>query len=115
MEKMKSSSGAAEGMGELFVEQLKDVYWAEEELTKAGPKMSKNATSQELKEARDQHESVTEKQIERVEKVFQSMQSKQSAKKCEGMAGIIREGEEMMKETEQGMVRDAAIIAAAQK
>lgn len=105
----------ANGLKELFVEQLKDIYWAEKELTKSMPKMAEKAASKELKKALEQHHKITEKQVKRVEKVFDSLGMEKSDKKCEGMAGLIKEGEEMMKEAGEGMVRDAAIIAAAQK
>jgi ferritin-like metal-binding protein YciE len=103
------------GLHELFEMELKDIYWAEKALTKAIPKMIKKASSEELVGALEEHLAVTENQVRRVEKVFEMMNMTPKAKKCEGMDGIIKEGEEIMKEAEEGMTRDAGIIAAAQK
>lgn len=100
---------------ELFENELKDIYWAEKALTKALPKMAKNASSSELVEAIENHLQETEAQIERLEQVFQLIDKKAVAKKCEAMAGLIKEGEEIMKDTEKGPQRDAGIISAAQK
>jgi ferritin-like metal-binding protein YciE len=103
------------GLHELFEMELKDIYWAEKALTKAIPKMIKKATSEELVGALEEHLAVTENQVKRVEQVFELMDMTPKAKKCEAMDGIIKEGEEIMKETEEGMARDAGIISAAQK
>jgi ferritin-like metal-binding protein YciE len=100
---------------ELFENSLKDIYWAEKALTKALPKMAKNATSSELIEAIENHLEETEAQVEKVEQVFEFLEKKPVAKKCEAMAGLIKEGEEIMQDTEKGAQRDAGIIAAAQK
>lgn len=112
---VKAKSDAASGLRELMEDGLKDIYWAEKALVKALPKMIKNATSEELIDALTEHLSVTEQQVERVEQVFKAIGSKPSAKKCEAMEGLIKEGEDIMKSTESGVVRDAGIIAAAQK
>ena len=103
------------GLHHLFEMELKDIYWAEKALTKAIPKMISKATSQELVGALKEHLYVTEQQVRRVEQVFELMAMAPKAKKCEAMAGIIKEGEEIMKEMEKGMSRDAGIISAAQK
>lgn len=100
---------------ELFENALKDIYWAEKALTKALPKMAKNATSSELVEAIENHLEETEGQVEKLEQVFELLDKKAVAKKCEAMAGLIKEGEEIMQDTEKGPQRDAGIIAAAQK
>lgn len=113
--KSKQASDPAEGLRELFVNELKDIYWAEKALTKALPKMMKKASSEELMNAIQDHLAVTEEQIARVEKVFESIGEKAQAKKCEAMVGLIKEAEELMKDHEEGPVRDAAIISAAQK
>ena len=113
--KVKAKRTAAEGLRDLFVDSLKDIYWAEKALTKALPKMAKNASSGNLKSALQDHLSVTEKQIKRLEQVFKIIGEKAVAKKCEAMAGLIKEGDEIMQETEIGPVRDAGIIAASQK
>lgn len=112
---MKAKSDAAEGLTQLFIHQLKDMYWAEKALVKALPKMISNATSDKLTNALDEHLSETEKQVDRLEEVFKSMDMKPEAKKCDAMDGLLKEAEEIMKETEKGDVRDAGIIVAAQK
>jgi ferritin-like metal-binding protein YciE len=100
---------------ELFEDELKDIYWAEKALTKALPKMAKNATSDELVEAIENHLEETQEQVKKVEQVFELIGKKPVAKKCEAMAGLVKEGEEIMKDTEKGPQRDAGIISAAQK
>jgi len=104
-----------DGLRKLFVDQLKDIYWVEKELVKTMPKMSKKASANKLVDALTEHHSVTEEQVNRLESVFSAVDVKPRGKKCEGMSGILSEGEEMMKETESGSVMDAAIIAASQK
>jgi ferritin-like metal-binding protein YciE len=113
--KKRASSEEATGLRELFVAGLKDIYWAEKALLKALPNMAQKATSEELVAALDEHLAVTEIQIERLEQVFETIGEKAGAKKCEAMAGLIMESEEIMDETVAGVVRDAAIISAAQK
>ena len=112
---VKPKSSAAEGLRELFVDSLKDIYWAEKALTKALPKMAKNASTAKLVTAINEHLSVTEEQVKRLEEVFASIGEKAVAKKCDAMEGLIKEGEGIMEETEPGAVRDAGIIAASQK
>lgn len=112
---VKAKSNVADGLRSLFEDSLKDIYWAEKALTKALPKMAKNATSEELVNAIDEHLAETEEQIARLEQVFQSIGKKAVAKKCDAMEGLIKEGEGIMEETEKGVVRDAGIIAASQK
>ena len=99
----------------LLEDGLKDIYWAEKALTKALPKMAKKATSEELVEALENHLSETEGQIERIEKVFEILNKKAVAKKCDAMEGLIKEGEGIMEECEEGSMMDAGIIAAGQK
>jgi ferritin-like metal-binding protein YciE len=95
---------------------LKDIYWAEKALTKALPKMSKSATSAELKKAFDEHLEVTKKQIERLEDVFEEMGLKPQGRKCEAMQGLVDESESIISETKDDTsTRDAALIIAAQK
>ena len=112
---VKAKTSAADGLRELFVDSLKDIYWAEKALIKALPKMAKNATSENLVKALKDHLTVTEEQAERLEKVFSLVGEKAVAKKCDAMEGLIKEGESIMEETEKGPVRDAGIIAASQK
>jgi ferritin-like metal-binding protein YciE len=103
-------------LNELFIDELKDIYWAEKHATKAMPKMAKGATSEELKATLAKHLEETENQIVRLEQVFESIGEKAVAVKCEAMAGLIKESEELMEETEEGsLTRDVAIISAAQK
>lgn len=99
----------------LFEEELKDIYWAEKALTKAIPKMIKNATSEELVEALENHLVETEGQVTRLEQVFEMLGKKAIAKKCEAMEGLMKEAEEIMDECEEGAMCDAGIISAAQK
>jgi ferritin-like metal-binding protein YciE len=113
--KVKAKSNAAEGLRELFVDSLKDIYWAEKALTKALPKMAKNSTSENLIATINDHLAVTQEQVTRLEKVFEIVGEKAVAKKCDAMDGLIKEGEGIMEETQAGAVRDAGIIAASQK
>lgn len=99
-----------------LIDSLKDIYWAEKHLTKALPKLEKAATSEELKQALQDHLTVTEEQVARLEQVFELMGKKAQAKKCEAMEGLSKEADSMVEETEEGtMTRDVAIIMAAQK
>lgn len=100
---------------ELFVTELKDIYWAEKALTKALPKMAKAANSEDLKAAFEEHLEVTEGQIERLEEVFAAIDLKPAAKKCDAMAGLIEESEGLMSEFKGSPALDAALISAAQK
>lgn len=103
-------------LNELFLDELKDIYWAEKHLAKALPKMAKAATSDELRQAIEQHLLETENQITRLEDVFTSIDEKAAAIKCEAMAGLVKEGESIVEDTEDGSItRDAGIISAAQK
>jgi ferritin-like metal-binding protein YciE len=100
----------------LFEDSLKDIYWAEKNLTKALPKMQKAATTEELKNAIEEHLAQTENQVKRLEQVFELIGKKAQAKKCDAMEGLIKEGESIVEETEEGsMTRDGGIIMAAQK
>jgi len=99
----------------LFEEELKDIYWAEKALTKAIPKMIKNATSPDLIDALENHLMETEEQVKRVEQVFELTGKKAVAKKCEAMEGLIKEAGEIMEDCEEGAMRDAGIISAGQK
>ena len=114
--KTKSAkSDVAQGLRDLFEDELKDIYWAEKALTKAIPKMIKNATSEELIDALQDHLEVTKGHVERCEKVFELLGKPARAKKCEAMDGLTKEAKEIMESTEKGVVRDAGIISAAQK
>jgi ferritin-like metal-binding protein YciE len=100
----------------LFMDELKDIYWAEKALAKALPKMEKAATSNDLKKCFSGHLEETKGHVERLEQAFELLDKKATAKKCEAMSGLIEEAEEIIKETETDtMVRDAALIVAGQK
>ena len=94
---------------------MKDLYWAEKALVKNLPKMAKNATSKKLKDAVNGHLAETKNQVKRLEDAFKALKLKPEAVKCDAMDGLIKEAEGILEETEPGAVRDAAIIAAAQK
>ena len=101
---------------ELFVDGLKDIYWAENHLIKNLPKMLKAAGSPELKSAINDHIEVTQQQARRLEKVFGLLEQKAQAKKCDAMEGLVKEGNSIVEETEKGTAtRDVGIILAAQK
>lgn len=107
---------AESALKELFVDELKDIYWAEQHLAKALPKMIKGATSDELKQTIQDHLVQTQNHVTRLEKVFESIGEKAKAVKCEAMAGLLKEADELLSETDKGTeVRDVAIISAAQK
>lgn len=112
---VKAKSGAAENLRALLEDQLKDIYYAEKAIAKALPDMIENASSEELSTALSTHLTETEGQIERLEEVFKALGKKAEAKKCEAILGILKEGESIIEDTQQGDVRDAGIIAAAQK
>lgn len=113
--KSSSSSEEAQALRDLFEDSLKDIYWAEKALVKALPKMAKKATTEELVTALQEHLAVTQGQVARLEQVFEALGKPPRAKKCEAMEGLIKEGESIMEETAEGVVRDAGIILAGQK
>lgn len=101
---------------ELFLEELKDIYWAEKHLTKALPRMRKAATSSELATAFEEHLTVTEIQIERLNEAFEMLDVKARAVKCEAMEGLVKEAEKIIDDTPKGSAtRDVGLIIAAQK
>jgi ferritin-like metal-binding protein YciE len=100
---------------ELFIDELRDLYDAENRLVKAIPKMAKASSSDELRSGFDHHLEQTKDHVERLKQILTSLDEKPTGKKCPGMIGIIREGEEMMDEDFEGSVMDAAIISAAQR
>jgi ferritin-like metal-binding protein YciE len=100
---------------ELFVHELKDILDAERQLTKALPKMAKGAESEELAAAFEEHLSITEEQVGRLETIFESLDKAARGKHCAGMEGLVKEGSELLKEEEAGPALDAALICAAQK
>jgi ferritin-like metal-binding protein YciE len=100
---------------EMLVDEIKDLYHAEKQLTKALPRMAKAANHEDLREAFEMHLEETQEQITRLEEVFGALGEKVKAKPCPGMAGILEEGKETMEEDAEGAVMDAALIAAAQR
>lgn len=99
-----------------FVSALKDIYFAENAIIDALDKMQEAATTEELKEAFEDHQLQTKKHVSRLEKVFKLIDETPEKKECKAIKGIIEEGEEIIKSTEEGsMTRDAALIIAAQK
>lgn len=100
---------------DLFVDLLRDIYYAEKQITKALPKMAKNATSEELRTAFETHLEETEVQIERLEKVFKAVGQTARGKKCPAMDGLIEEAKELLEEDVEPSVLDAGLIVAAQK
>ena len=101
---------------EFFLEEIRDIYWAEKHLTKALPKMEKAATNEELSTAFADHLAVTKEQVSRLEQIFEMLGEKPRGKKCDGIEGIVKEAESMIEDTEDGSAtRDVALIFAAQK
>jgi ferritin-like metal-binding protein YciE len=100
---------------DLFVDEIKDLYDAEHQLTKALPKMAKNATSPELKNAFESHLKQTEGHIKRLEQVFEGLGKKPTRKTCVAMKGLVEEGSEVIEEDMDSEVKDAALIGAAQR
>ena len=106
---------SVDSMEKLFIAELKDLYSAENQITKALPKMVKAATSTDLKKAFESHLRETEGQIERLVKICEMIGTTPKGKSCEGMKGVLGEGSSMLEESEAGDVRDAALISAAQR
>lgn len=113
--KEKTTDSVAKDLRDIFVDGLKDIYWAENALVKALPKMFENATDQRLKTAIKDHLEQTKEHVNRLEQVFGFIGESAEGKKCLAMEGILKEGDEMLQETQEGAVRDAAIIASSQK
>jgi ferritin-like metal-binding protein YciE len=100
---------------ELLVDQLKDLYSAENQIVKALPKMAKSASSPELRRAFERHLEETKRQVERLNQIGQALGIRLTGKKCKGMEGLIEEGKELMGEDFEDDVLDAGLIGAAQK
>jgi len=109
------ATDAAGDLRTLFIDSLKDIYWAENALVGALPKMVENATSAALSSAIKDHLAVTKNQVARLQSVFELLGEKAEGKKCEAMAGLLKEGDSILEGTVPGAVRDAGIIAASQK
>ena len=104
-----------EGLEQLLVEELQDLFDAEKQLVRALPKMAKSASDQELEDAFRQHLEVTRGQVQRLEQVFESMDMRAKSKPCHGMKGLVEEGQELMQEDLEEMVLDSGLIGAARK
>lgn len=101
---------------EFFIDEIKDIYWAEKKLVTTLPKMAKAAGTQELKDCINDHLEATRVHVSRLEQVFELLGEKAQAKKCEAMEGILKEGSGIIEETEAGTAtRDVGIILASQK
>jgi ferritin-like metal-binding protein YciE len=112
----KQSAEKKSKLEEFFIEELKDIYWAEKHLTKALPKMQKASTSEELASAFADHLTATEEHVSRLEEAFEMMGETPKAKKCEAMEGLVKEAEELIEDTEDDTsTRDVGLILGAQK
>jgi ferritin-like metal-binding protein YciE len=100
---------------ELLIDELKDIYSAENQIIKALPKMAKGASSPELKRAFERHLEETRRQVERLEQIGEALEIKLTGKKCKGMEGLIEEGKEILEEDLDENAIDAGLIGAAQK
>jgi ferritin-like metal-binding protein YciE len=106
---------ANDSLRELYLDELRDLYSAETQLTKALPKMAKASSNSELRQAFEEHLRQTSEQVSRLEQIFDMLREKPTGKKCLGMEGLVKEGAEVMKEDYEGAVMDAALIGAAQR
>ena len=106
---------ASEGLNELYIDELKDLCNAENQLVKALPKMAKAASSDELRQEFEEHLEQTRGHVQRLEKIFKSLGESPKGKKCVGMEGLVKEGSEVMEEDFEGALMDAALIGAAQR
>jgi ferritin-like metal-binding protein YciE len=105
---------AEKGLQELYVDELKDLYSAENQLVKALPKMAKAASSEKLRSGFEEHLEQTKGHVSRLEKIFKSLRESPTGKKCKGMEGLIEEGSEIIEDLRDG-VKDAGLIGAAQR
>jgi ferritin-like metal-binding protein YciE len=106
---------SVETMQELLIDELKDLYSAEKQIVRALPKLVKAASSPELQQALQSHLDETKGQVARLEKIGEAVGKKMTGKTCSGMKGVLEEGSEVLEDTEKGIVRDAALISAAQR
>lgn len=104
-----------EALRDLYIDELRDIYSAENQLVKALPKMAKAATSDELRSGFEEHLEQTRGHVSRLEQIFEDLDEKPSGKKCAGMEGLVKEGGEMIKNEFEGDVKDAGLIGAAQR
>jgi ferritin-like metal-binding protein YciE len=104
-----------ENLKKLYVDELKDIYSAEKQLTKALPKMAKAASSDELRTGFEEHLEQTNGHVQRLEEIFESLDESPKGKKCVGMEGLVKEGSEVMEEDFEDAVLDAGLIGAARR
>lgn len=103
------------GLKELYIDELKDLYNAENQLVKALPKLAKASSSDELRQGFEEHLEQTKGHVQRLEEIFEMLGESPKGKKCAGMEGLVEEGSEVTKEDFEGSVMDAALIGAAQR
>lgn len=106
---------SVETMQELLIDELKDLYSAEKQIVRALPKLAKAVSSPELQQALLSHLEETKGQVSRLEKISEIVGKKLTGKTCVGMKGVLEEGSEVLEDTDKGIVRDAALIAASQR
>ena len=106
---------ASENLQDLYIDQLRDLHSAENQILKALPKMISKTTHPDMKSALQEHPKITEKQVERLDTIFSELGERPSGHKCKGMEGLLEEGDEVLKDFKDGDVLDAAIIASAQR
>jgi ferritin-like metal-binding protein YciE len=106
---------SVESIQDLFIEELKDLYSAEKQITKALPKMAKVASSNELRQAFESHLEETTGHVDRLEQIFEILGKSSRGKTCEGMKGLLSEGAELIDKIDKGDVLDAGLISAAQR
>jgi ferritin-like metal-binding protein YciE len=104
-----------ESLRDLYVDELKDLYSAENQIVKALPKMAKAASSDDLRAAFEKHLEQTRIHVERLEQIFEGLEESPKGKRCKGMEGLIKEGKEMLEEDAEPDVLDAGLISAAQR
>src|SRR6184192_4589062 len=104
-----------ETLKDLYIHELKDLHSAEKQLTRALPKMAKAATNEQLAKGFKEHLEQTEEHVNRLEQILESLDQSTRGRKCKGMEGLIEEGSEMIEEDAEDEVRDAGLIAAAQR
>ena len=115
MYRLQRKDMSVASLQELFLDELKDLYSAEKQITRALPKLVKAATSPKLKDAFQSHLEETNGQIERLETIFDMLKKRGTGKTCEGMKGVLSEGAEVVGETKKGDLRDSGLITAAQR
>src|SRR5262245_44768173 len=112
---MERAMAETNTLHDAFLEELRDIYDAEKQLTKALPKMAKAASSEDLRTAFESHLEETRAQVDRLEQVFEGLDESARGKHCEGIAGIVEEGKSIMEEDFDEATMDASLIAAAQR